>query len=361
MPIIGLTDRDMDFPEIGRIRKGKKVKNAEGKEHPVDLRYFRFDLDAAETDAIRTINTIYGAEPTEIRVYLPFNEIERFWDPYLEAYTAGRMVARTDGKKFIQWIDTDTGSVKVMNGVDANGQVVPYNKDMIVGKDYKGNPVRCKPVGRLKVVIPELMRLAYLTALTSSIHDIVNLSGQLKALHTINGGVIAGIPLTLRRRPKMISKPMADGKRARSESWLLSIEADPEWVRAKLMQFKRLALPENGLLLPAPATELPDITEPLQGSFEDYEEDAVDEEDLPFDEDEPEPSEPERVTGQPVFDFTALDELAHSGKKNAIPTAYWSAIKLVGLEKEVGAAILAELGGDMISAYTRIKEQYSQA
>jgi hypothetical protein len=86
-----------------------------------------------------------------------------------------------------------------------------------------------------------------MTVLTTSINDIVNISQQLAAFQELNNGQIAGIPFVLRRRPKKISRPAEDGKRVRVEKWLLSIEADPEWVRAKLTQVKRLALPGNGL------------------------------------------------------------------------------------------------------------------
>ena len=43
MPIVGLTDRGMAFPQIGDIRKGEpKGENQPGK----DLRWFRVEFDA---------------------------------------------------------------------------------------------------------------------------------------------------------------------------------------------------------------------------------------------------------------------------------------------------------------------------
>lgn len=253
MPIKGLTDRGLSFPEIGQIRKGaKKTARRPGK----DLTYFRVEFAEGEEETDALFEKIYGTEPNNINVILPFNEIERCWGAWLEGYTAGRMVARSDGEYIVYQVDTETGDIKVINGKDVKtGAPVPYTEDMVVGKDYKGKPVTCKPVGRLRVFIPELGRAAYLTVLTSSLHDIANLSDQLGALKRLNYGQIAGIPLVLRRRPKKISVPMPDGKRVRQEKWMLSIEADPQWVRLKIAETKRLALPGNGELLPEPILE----------------------------------------------------------------------------------------------------------
>jgi len=256
MSIKGLTDRGLSFPEIGQIRKGAKKdpnKNAPG----ADLSYFRVEFDEREVKAAETFGEIYKefeGKPTAIRIILPFNEIEKMWDAWLEAYTAGRMVARADGEYYVYLIDTDTGELLVKNGIDIKTHMPrPYSESQPVGYyvDGKGKkkPIFCKPSGRLKVILPELARAAYLTVMTTSVHDIANISDQLRAFQALNNGRIAGIPLILRRRPKSISTPNADGTRARRVKWLISIEADPEWVKAALQETKRLALPGNGLAL----------------------------------------------------------------------------------------------------------------
>ena len=245
MAIKGLTDRGLSFPEIGQIRKGaKKEGNAPGK----DLTYFRVEFDDKEVDAAKKFFSIYGREPDEIRIVLPFNDIPRMWDAWLEGYTAGRMVARADGEYFTYLIDTQTGEILVKNGLDIKtGLPKPYIDGQAVGywsdKNGRKQPVFCKPTGRLKVIIPELGRAAYLTVMTTSKHDIANISAQLDAFKTVNNGLIAGIPLILRRRPKKISCPNADGTRARRIKWMLSIEADPQWMKRMLGHLNALALP----------------------------------------------------------------------------------------------------------------------
>ena len=244
MPIKGLTDRNLAFPEIGQIRKGApKTEKRPGK----DLTYFRVEFAEKETKAAEQFKEVYGEKPADIRIILPFNEIDRMWDAWLEAYTAGRMVARSDGEYIQYQVDTSTGDIVVKGGIDIKtGHKKPHPSDDIAGHDYQKKPVKFKPSGRLKVIIPELARAAYLTVLTTSTHDIGNISAQLHAFEELNGGQIAGIPFYLRRRPKKISIPKGK-QRVRVTKWMLSIEADPEWVKAKLTEVKHLALPGNGL------------------------------------------------------------------------------------------------------------------
>jgi hypothetical protein len=260
MPIKGLSDRGMAFPEIGQIRKGaKKTENAPGK----DLPYFRVEFDEKEVATIAAFTMLYGTQPTDINIVLPFNGIDQLWDAWLEAYTAGRLVARADGEKFQYLMDTKTGDLLVTNGVEiATGKERPYTAGMIVGHDYKNQPVKCKETARLKIVIPELQRLAYLTVLTGSKNDIANISAQLLAIQIFCAGMgkgLGGTPLVLRRRPHEVScpDPKDKSKRVRRTKWLLSIEADPEFVKAALIETKRLALPGNGLALPEPKDPVP--------------------------------------------------------------------------------------------------------
>jgi hypothetical protein len=181
---------------------------------------------------------------------LPFDEIGRCWEAWREAYTAGALIHRCDGEIVQYAINPKTGEKIVVNGIGPDGRPVRC----------KGKPDGCRPVGRLRVIVPELQRLAYLVVMTTSIHDIINISEQLQGIASMNGGRLAGIPLVLRRRPKEISTPSGEaGKRARRKKYLVSIEADPEWVKAKLGAMHRSALPGNGFdpstALPAPATQ----------------------------------------------------------------------------------------------------------
>lgn len=253
MAIKGLTNRGAAFAQIGNIRKGAKVtKN--GIERPVDLKYFRVEFDDLEQERAAKFAQVYGSQPTEINILIPFDEIDRCWDAWCEAYTAGRMVARSDGEYFTYLVDLTSGSIVVQNGLDGSGSKVPHRTDIgIAGK----SKIQCKPVGRLKVIVPELQSAAYLVLHTSSWHDIKNISEQLEGIKMLNGGRLVGIPLVLRRRPKKISIPKPDGTRARMEKWLISIEADPQWVAAMIGKLQHAALPVAVInpSLPEPAAK----------------------------------------------------------------------------------------------------------
>ena len=279
MPIRGMTDRASQFPEIGSIRKGaKKAGNAPGP----DLKYFRVEIDESQAQTARDFRAAYGAAPTELNIFLPFDDVERNFDTWLEAYTAGALVYRSDGESVLYELDPQTGERKVVNG-NPRTQHRENPIGYYANKQGRQEPINAKATGRLKVIIPELGRLAFLTVHTTSTHDVINLSRQLQALLDIHGK-LAGVPLKLRRRPVKVSTPTPDGKRARREKWLLSVEADPEWVRAKLADMKRLALPESDgtLALPAPVVDnVPTHTPPaFTSAVDDDDDDEVTEGDI---------------------------------------------------------------------------------
>jgi len=244
MPIIGLTDRAASFPQIGILRKGApKTGNAPGK----DLDYFRFDAD--DEQAATDFAAAYGDKPRTIRIYLPFDTADENLSAWKEHWVAGGLVRRCDGQTSV--LRQKPGG----KGYDSTPHTCAC-----VGMP-EGSKERCKPVGRLKVIIPELKRLAYVTTLTTSIHDIMNLSEQLRALEGVRGG-LRGIPMILSRIEREISMPGNDGKRVRRAKWLLAIEAAPHWVSLQLEAQERAARPALAapapLALPAPVDPAPD-------------------------------------------------------------------------------------------------------
>jgi|GEM_PF-2540631 len=214
--------REAQFPNIGKLRKGG-VKPETGKAPGKDLTYFRFDTD--DERASKMFHAVYGNEPSEINVYLPHQTTEQNFTCWQEAYVAGGLQHRCDGETCVIWLSPD-------------------------GKKYhtepKPCPGGCKEVGRLMVIIPELQRFAFITAETHSIHDIMRLTKNLQAVEYLRGD-LRGIPFILKRTPVEISTPAGDGKRARREKWLLSIEVDPAWAALQLESMHRAALTVNGV------------------------------------------------------------------------------------------------------------------
>lgn len=227
--------REASFPCIGKLRKGgekeKKTitdkKTGQPKEietYGKDLTYFRFDT--TDERASKMFHAVYGDEPSTINVYLPLQSAEQNFTCWQEAYVAGGLQHRCDGETCVLWLMPD-------------------------GKKYsqepKPCPGGCKEVGRLMVIIPELQRFAYVTVETHSIHDIIRLQENLQAIESLRGD-LRGIPFILKRTPVEISTPTGDGKRARREKWLLSIEVDPAWAALQLESMHRAALAVTGVV-----------------------------------------------------------------------------------------------------------------
>lgn len=224
MPIVGLTDqRRPTFPKIGDIRKGaEKEEKRPGK----DLTWFRYVPIEGEEEAAETFGFHYGSCPREVNIFLPFDEIDRNFEAWMEAHTAGALQCRGDGETCFLWRD-ESGEMQREKRPCGD---LPQCKD-------------CKATGRLKVIIPELRRLAYVTVHTTSKWDIIELTENLRALRQLTGNGLKGIPLVLKRRPREISTPRSNGKRVRQTKWLLSIEADQRWVDQSLRQLEQAATP----------------------------------------------------------------------------------------------------------------------
>lgn len=238
MPIKGLTDRGAPtFPKIGDIRKGApKKKN--GQVGP-DLKHFRYVPVGGEEEAAGIFLQVYGKEPREINVFLPFDEIDRNFEAFMERHTASALQCRGDGETAFMWRD--------------KGGKIQKTPKKCPTPACEG----CKETGRLKVIIPELRRLAYVVVHTTSIWDILELTANLEALRKLTGNGLKGIPLVLKRRPREISTPRkGSNKRFRQEKWLLSIEADQRWVAAQLRAMEAAALPGGAMLLPEPEAEI---------------------------------------------------------------------------------------------------------
>jgi hypothetical protein len=350
MPILGLTDRGMAFPMIGKIRKGAKKKENENRPGE-DLTYFRLDFDLNESASAELFKSIYGDQPQSINFHLPPSEtledVASFW---LEAYTAGRMVARSDGEIYHYLIDTKNNNVLVQNGelVDQKGKTYPYNPKEPSGyytsqKTGKEMPIYCKPVGRIRIVIPELRRAAWLMFMTGSKYDCMNLSSEIATL-TQMPYRISSIPLILTRKPREISCPDAKtGQKVRRTKWLVDIEINPAWFGQLLDHEKKTQFIEN--------TDYKKLTPGVKAAGNKW--DAIPlSEDLGEEEDDGDFTEGEIIPEKKHGSYPDLDQLS----ERDITTAFWQTANRARIEKEIATNILKECGGDFQKAYLAIKE-----
>ena len=231
MPIKGLTtDVRPAFPNLGKLRKGGK-KTSETRPGP-DLEYFRFTSEQPEIEA--AFYGAYPAQPQSINVFLPNKAIDNVWECWQEHWVAGGLVHRCDGETCVVW-------------QDGNGE---YHDEP------KSCPGECKPVGRLQVLLPELLQagfVGYVTFETHSKHDIMSIQACLEdASGKANGHGLTGIEFRLYREPQKISTPMVDKdtgeiKRVRRQKWLCKLTPTVRWVQAQLAQAEhlQLAMPEQ--------------------------------------------------------------------------------------------------------------------
>jgi len=274
VPIKGLTDQGASLPFIGVLRKGAPKESE--KRPGFDLTYFRFTSD--EAGVAQAFAEAYGKEPRDVRIFLPYPTTDQNLVAWREEWLAGGLIHRCDGETTVVTRQKD-------GSYSTKPQPCP-------------NPKGCKPVGRLAVIVPELRRLALVTVLTTSLHDIMELTENLRALEQARGD-LRGIPLILKRRQRKVSTPefhpkghpqagQPTGRRVRREKWLLSVEAAPVWVAAQLAVQQAQAMPllsdgtrpeleapedENGVVVDGNTGEILSTVAPGHGpQWDDFEE-----------------------------------------------------------------------------------------
>jgi hypothetical protein len=234
MGIRGLTDRkDHRLPVIGTLRKGgpKEVKRRkDGTEYTVfgkDLDHYRLVSDDPVLQ--RRFKEFYTETPREIYVQLPFRTTDQNFSCWKEQWKAGGLVHRCDGETCSIWL-TDEGRYS---------------------DEPKPCPGGCKEIGRLNVFIREFARIACVTVLTSSKHDILNITGMLRTIESARGDLV-GVPFVLTRKLVSVSSN-EDGKRVTRNKWLIHIEPETTWAERLIQAQAAASLPElERLALPAP-------------------------------------------------------------------------------------------------------------
>ncbi|MBV5322579.1 MAG: hypothetical protein JZU60_01940 [Ilumatobacteraceae bacterium] len=185
-----------------------------------------------------------GFEVERIRAMVPFHSVFDAWEWSNEAHSAGRMVAKADDDHYLMLRDPLNGTYLVQNGEPYtefhHGQDVTYEKN---GKKMV-LPIRT--VGRLRLFVPELERMVFITLKTTSYYDRLNIDAHLSAIqflaNTLNGGNAAGIPFFVYRREQEICWNKPDGSAQRIKKWLVNVEADPDWVKAATSRMANFAL-----------------------------------------------------------------------------------------------------------------------
>lgn len=247
MPIIGLTTGTPQFPRIGILRKG--AEKTSPKRPGSDLQWFRYTSDT-NPESVEAFYDAFGKQPNHFTVMLPYQTVDENFEAWQEQWTAARLQHRCDGQH-----------VQLEYDQHQNRYVQPAQP--------KPCPGGCKPIGRLSLIIPALIKAGHVgtvTLKTTSKHDIMNIDGALKAYYQMRGD-LRGIEFILYRYPEQVSTP--DGPRR--EKWLVGLKASHEWVTAQLesMQQRALGAGERPMLAP------PNVDLETGEILDDYDDDDV--------------------------------------------------------------------------------------
>lgn len=256
--IAGLTtQRAVLPPTIGKLRKGgEKPENS--KRPGAELDHFRFtSKNEQDAQLLADFTAAYGAQPQRIEVYLPSDEVDVVFDAWQEEWSASELKHRCDGQ-FVYERNRYTGEYERTN------TPCPY-----ADKAQKG----CKQIGRLAVLLPELLNAGHygvVTVETHSINDIANIHRALTDFRN-RFGRLTGVPFYVFRYAESISTPSgSNGGRARREKWLVGVTPATEFVQKQLEQARQHALgneqprallvDEDGVIIDGESEEVEMIT-----------------------------------------------------------------------------------------------------
>ena len=222
MPIAGLTTNVAPkYPCLGKLRKGgEKPAKAPGR----DLDHFRFTAKNPEVQ--RHFEAAYPTTESrrEIRCYVLGADPETAFDAWYESWSAATLLRRCDGET----IHEEFVEGRYQSYRSLSPDLRPACKNCPASKSRDA----CKPVGRLAIVIKELLEaghVGFVTVETHSNHDLRELTANLQAAAQTFGR-IDRVPFLLRRVETEISTPREGGDRARVKKWLLNLQPEAAWV-----------------------------------------------------------------------------------------------------------------------------------
>ena len=272
MPIIGLTDRDLPIPRLGKIHLGTTVQHENGNTYPRATEHFVFEVDHEDADrraAARQLAAIYGDAPTQLPIIFSEDAEELIADTWYKAYSSLRSlvckgdgnVARRlvnpdalsrqeDGRLYAPIAAPDDRNVEWVSGIVCPGEECEYYG--------RTRGVGCRRIMSLQIMLPEAPGIGTYQIDTTSIHSILNVYAALRTVRRLFKRV-AGIPLTLSLEPKEVAP---DGRKKtvrvlniRSQYTLLEMAAGAQ---------RHVAMLSAGAT-PAPSEEPDDLLYPTVG------------------------------------------------------------------------------------------------
>lgn len=209
---------------LGKLRKGgEKGPNGFG----ADLTYFRFVTD--DPDVAAAWGRALPGEVDTLRVFMAYSEPGETFESWKEEWGKGVLKHRCNGEFCVKWRNAD-GS---------------YTVDQRMEQRHPC-PGGCREVGRLAVIVPELLLAGFsglVTLETHSVNDIVHIQRVLDDTNRRAGGAgLDGIEFVLSRQQERISTPDGRGGRRMVDRWMIHLTPAAEWLYAQLRAAQMLAL-----------------------------------------------------------------------------------------------------------------------
>jgi hypothetical protein len=252
----------MRLRSIGKIRKGERRGN-----QLIDLDYFRFTANESFKGAEEAFERVYGAEPRMLMGHLPFPTVEENFTTWKERW-GGKigLIHRCNGVHMVQWLDDDHNYVTDYDL--ALEKPCPFGP--AAEKEPPQDATPCKQVGRLSLILPALMEelvtngaeygldhapLGFVTLVTTSEHDLANLTRELMALENQGGrNGLRGMPVIVRRVLEEVGVRFegSNGQKVKTKSkkWMLHVETTNQYIMERLeaQQKRRQLEAEHGVI-----------------------------------------------------------------------------------------------------------------
>lgn len=265
MPIKGETDRHLEesyHPTLRVVCRLWKGEARQGNNAGRDLNN-RFRFEAKDPALLGVFKEAYeGDRPEQVRIYLPYPDVDGNFPTWMEAHTAAGFKHRCDGETIVEkMVSTRLENGKVSHRKHSASDPCPYSDNV------DGCP-SCHRVGRLFFHVRELYHAGFTQAGMLSItgkNDIIAFTQELATLQAKYGRLdsspfsspqtLGFIPWVLSRVQTEIFRPVIEkkqgqggkssyvdtGGRTRGTTWLVSIKPDPEWLEGLMRHWEEMA------------------------------------------------------------------------------------------------------------------------
>lgn len=297
MAIKGLRQTEKSLPRAGIIRLGYTTRFCQNKACKYKLAYQEPDTPRCPKcgsemsqqtpteaphfvlhDAPGVASALKTETPGELRVYFPFDDIEKNFPSARTLFTSSYRSCQGDGQFISHAINPTTGQTVVRDGVC----VVAFSEKAADGRTTLSHQVGdkmpcpayqepnlyakcagCGNTGILLVLLEAVPTTAYFQISTHSTVNLQELPGQMlyvqEMIYSLTGQRrLSGVPFILRRILKSMTYQKKDRQgnpigRGRVEKYVLQLEVEPQFMLDLIQAQRRLANPMAQFALPAPA------------------------------------------------------------------------------------------------------------